>query len=208
MSKRPPRQKNHVGRTPTPSHNSLRIIGGEWRGRKLSFLAEPGLRPTPDRVRETLFNWLQGRVEGAHCLDLFTGSGALGLEALSRGAAQATLLDNNTLAIRQLQQHLQVLNAGERAQLIQADALKWLRQQSADARFDLVFLDPPFHQNLLEKCCEDLEKTEIIQPNSLIYIEAETTLKPLPVPQHWQCLKQKNSGQVASYLYQRQQTTA
>ncbi len=117
-------------------------------------------------------------------------------------------MDNNTLAIRQLQQHLQVLNPGERAQLIQADALKWLRQQPADARFDLVFLDPPFHQNLLEKCCEALDMSGIMQPKSLIYIESETTLKPLPVPQHWQCLKQKNSGQVASYLYQRQQTTA
>ncbi len=206
MSKRPSRPKKTVKHTPAQSQNSLRIIGGQWRGRKLPFVSEPGFRPTPDRVRETLFNWLQGWIDGAHCLDLFAGSGALGREALSRGATRATLVVNNKLAIGQLQQHLHKLNAGDRALLIQADALSWLSQQASTSKnnFDLVFLDPPFHRNMLELCCETLDKSGILQPKTLIYIEAEAQLQPLPVPQHWQRLKQKSSGQVTSYLYQRQ----
>ena len=183
--------------------NNLRIIAGQWRGRKLPFPDQPGLRPTPDRVRETLFNWLQPTIEGAHCLDLFTGSGALGLEALSRGAAEATLIDSSKLVVQQLHQNLTLLNA-KNARLVLASAPQWLEQQQVEsARFDLVFLDPPFRQGMLESCCRLLEQKALLSERAQIYIEVERELKILDIPDNWQILRHKDSGQVSSYLCQR-----
>lgn len=177
----------------------LRIIGGDWRGRKLEFPDLPGLRPTPDRVRETLFNWLQSTIAGAHCLDLFAGSGALGLEALSRGAASVQFVDNNPTAIDYLQRNLQLLKA-ENSQCIRHNALDWIPQASLEP-IDLIFLDPPFRQNLLAPCCALLAEQDWLREGALIYLEAENELQPLPVPAQWQLLKQKTAGQLTSYLF-------
>src|SRR5450432_2048001 len=132
-------------RTEQPSRlvrNSVRIIGGEWRGRRINFPDIPGLRPTPDRVRETLFNWLQQAVAGARCLDLFAGSGALGLEALSRGAKALAFVEQAVPAARALREQLMRLGATSRAQVFEMGAARFLR--SAGEPFDIVFLDPPF----------------------------------------------------------------
>ena len=128
-------------------NNLLRIIGGEWRSRKLKFADVPGLRPTPDRVRETLFNWLQWHVPGARCLDLFAGSGALGLEALSRGARDVVMVEKHPAAAQALRDNLTLLGA-RNARLVHDDALRYLGRVTV--AFDLIFLDPPFRQMLLE----------------------------------------------------------
>ena len=182
---------------------SLRIIGGQWRGRKLQFPAISGLRPTPDRVRETLFNWLQQAILGSRCLDLFAGSGALGLEALSRGAATVVMVESHLLAVRQLQQHLTTLNCTQ-GQVLQQDALAYLRQTPVQG-FDIVFLDPPFHQNLLAPCLEQLEQQGWLNNPAWIYLEAERDLDPLPLPAHWQLYRSKTAGQVGYHLVRREQ---
>ncbi|WIO74403.1 16S rRNA (guanine(966)-N(2))-methyltransferase RsmD [Porticoccaceae bacterium LTM1] len=180
--------------------NQLRIIGGKWRGRKLTFPDVDGLRPSGDRLREMLFNWVNFELPGSYCLDLFAGSGALGLEALSRGAAHATLVELNDNAARHLKQHCQTLSA-DNAIVVHNSALKWL-DQSANQKFDLVFLDPPFSQPLLEPACELLEQRQWLTENALIYVE--TPLHQAPkLPDNWQLIKEKHSGQVTCRLYQR-----
>lgn len=132
--------------------NQLRIIGGEWRGRKLHFPDAPNLRPTPDRVRETVFNWLASMIHGARVLDLFAGSGALGLEALSRGAAFTTFVDSHKKVTQTLQEHLALLNAKDKAEVLSMDGVKFLSHAkflNTEAKvYDLVFLDPPYHLDL------------------------------------------------------------
>ncbi|WP_210397219.1 16S rRNA (guanine(966)-N(2))-methyltransferase RsmD [Motiliproteus sediminis] len=183
--------------------NQLRIIGGEWRGRKLSFPTIDGLRPTPDRIRETLFNWLQLDLPGARCLDLFSGSGALGLEALSRGAGETVLVDRSGEVVRQLEVNLALLKA-KRVRVEQDAAQRWLeRHQQSGTQFDLVFLDPPFRQGMLEPCCALLEQGGLLSDNAMIYIEAEKELRQLPVPANWIQHRQKSAGQVSCYLYRR-----
>lgn len=180
----------------------LRIIGGQWRGRKLRFPALPGLRPSPDRVRETLFNWLAPEISGARCLDLFAGSGALGLEALSRGAGFCQFLDSAAPAATRIDAHLTLLSC--RAAAVQAiDALQWLQQKSG-ATFNMVFLDPPFRQGLLEECCALLEANGRLAPRAWIYIEAAADEAPPAVPPTWQLHRDKRAGQVAYRLYLRQ----
>ena len=152
------------------SSNLLRIIGGEWRSRRLTFADAPHLRPTPDRVRETLFNWLQGRIVGAHCLDLFAGSGALGFEALSRGAKQVVMVEKHTAAANALRQNSQLLPATG-AQLINDDALRYL--QRATERFDIIFLDPPFRQDFLPKVLNLINTRGLLNTDGLIYLEQE-----------------------------------
>ncbi|MFT6917218.1 MAG: 16S rRNA (guanine966-N2)-methyltransferase [Motiliproteus sp.] len=198
----PPRSGSKPG-APITGTNKLRIIGGRWRSRKLEFASLPGLRPTTDRVRETLFNWLQRQVPGAHCLDLFAGSGALGLEALSRGAARVTLVDSAAAVVQQLRQNLGLLGAEQDASVVHSQAIRWLQSASCEQTFDLVFLDPPFEQGMLAGCCEALEQQALLSPQSWIYIEAEKTLQPLPVPAHWRLERSLNAGQVSCYLYQR-----
>lgn len=179
----------------------VRIIGGEWRGRKLAVPEKQGLRPTPDRVRETLFNWLQWQVPASRCLDLFAGTGALGVEAASRGAKQVVLVEKDRNIADGLRQQLAPF-ASEKVQVIQADALQYL-QKSPIEPFNIVFLDPPFQQNLLAPCCELLESTGWLAPNALIYLEAEIELQALILPKSWTVIKQQRAGQVASYLVQR-----
>ena len=181
--------------------NQLRIIGGEWRSRKLYFPDAPDLRPTPDRVRDTLFNWLASKIHGAHCLDLFAGSGALGLEALSRGARKSVFVDLHRSAIHSLQTNLQLLNATQQASVIQSDAISFLQRPAE--QFAIVFLDPPFQSDLLVQCIDLLEANHWLQQGALIYMEMARQT-PLPVlPSNWTLLKEKTAGDVAYFLAQR-----
>jgi 16S rRNA (guanine966-N2)-methyltransferase len=178
----------------------LRIIGGEWRGRKLSFPALPGLRPTSDRVRETLFNWLRDVVPGARCLDLFAGSGALGFEALSRGAEFVTMVDQNPAVVTEITTHIHTLKAAN-ARVTQADALTFL--QGPPSPYDIVFLDPPFQSRLLEPCLALLAERGWLAPSAWLYIEADRRT-PLPsMAPDWTLLRSKQAGQVGYYLLQR-----
>ncbi len=179
----------------------LRIIGGEWRSRRFVFPDGPGLRPTPDRVRETLFNWLAPYVEGARVLDPFAGSGALFLEALSRGAREGLALDTNGEAVAALRNHLDALKCGT-AQLVLGDAVRYLGNQAPSA-FDLVFLDPPFHQNLLQDACRLLETRGWLNPDAWIYTESESVPSSLGLPGSWRLHREKKAGNVHYALWQR-----
>ena len=181
--------------------NKLRIIGGDWRSRQISFDDAPGLRPTPARVRETLFNWLQMDVLNSRCLDLYAGSGALGFEAASRGAKRVVQVENNIKACQKLRENIAVLAAKQITVLAQ-DATQYL--QGAAEAFDLVFLDPPFGQNLLPPVCQLLEQHGWLSPYAKIYVEAEKQLILSDMPANWQLLKHKTAGEVGYHLFQRQ----
>ena len=186
---------------PARHNGQLRIIGGDWRGRKLSFPAVTDLRPTPDRVRETLFNWLQMEIHAARCLDLFAGSGALGLEALSRGAGEVLFVEKNAVAARAIESHLQRLDCA-RGRVIRAEAEAFLRQPGEP--FDLVFLDPPYRSDLLARCCRQLEEGGWLAPEARIYIEASSQAQTLPLPPQWQISRSKKAGDVGYHLIRRQ----
>ncbi len=173
--------------------NQLRIIGGRWRSRTISFVDAPALRPTPNRIRETLFNWVQAIVPGANCLDLFAGSGALGFEAASRGAATVTMVENNPHTVQQLEINQSVLEA-DAVRLVQASAIDFLA--SSTDRFNLVFLDPPFHQGLLQQTCEQLMKGGHLLPDALVYLEYEKS-EDVTLPDGLEWLRQKTSGDVS-----------
>ncbi|MDH4563492.1 16S rRNA (guanine(966)-N(2))-methyltransferase RsmD [Pseudomonas sp. BN411] len=190
-----PARPNHGGQ------GQLRIIGGEWRSRRFAFPDGPGLRPTPDRVRETLFNWLAPYMEGARVLDPFAGSGALYLEALSRGAAEALALDLNPDSVAALRGHLDTLRCG-RGQLLQSDALRYLDTQAPSA-FDVVFLDPPFNQGLLQPVCDLLENRGWLAPRAWVYTESENAPSTLGLPGNWRLHREKKAGQVYYALWQR-----
>lgn len=179
--------------------NELRIIGGEWRGRRVSFPDQPGLRPTPDRVRETLFNWLAPVVQGARCVDLFAGSGALGLEALSRGAASVAFVDNQPTAIRQLEDNLQRLQATGRGELARADAVRWLG--SAVGPYRIAFVDPPFASGLVEPAVTALAATRVLEPNAWVYVERGTDQPAPRAPEGWRLHRQGHAGAVGYYLF-------
>jgi len=181
--------------------NQLRIIGGEWRSRRLSFPDVPGLRPTPDRVRETLFNWLAPYVAGAKVLDPFAGSGALFLEALSRGAAMGQALDASNLAVANLREHLGTLRCSV-GQVQTADAMRYLETQTATA-FDLVFLDPPFNQNLLPGICSLLEERQWLADDAWVYTESENAPSGLGLPGNWRLHREQKSGRVHYALWHR-----
>ena len=180
------------------SRNSVRIIGGGWRGRRVSFPDIPGLRPTPDRVRETLFNWLQERIAGARCLDLFAGSGALGLEALSRGAKEVVFVEQAVAAARALQEQLIRFGGQARAQVAEMGAARYLR--SVPQAFDIVFLDPPFGRDALAEYVPLLDEGQWLKPGALVYLENEKKTGVPPLPAHWQLLKSKSAGEVGYHL--------
>lgn len=179
--------------------NQLRIIGGQWRSRRLTFPDAPGLRPTPDRVRETLYNWLAAHISGAHLLDCFAGSGALFLEGLSRGAVSGIALELDRHAVTSLRSNLQLLAASQ-AEVIHTDSLHWL-SQPASRQFDIVLLDPPFHQDLLQRCCQLVQDQGWLSPSALIYTESERPPSTLGLPTHWQLHREKHSGQVYYALW-------
>jgi 16S rRNA (guanine966-N2)-methyltransferase len=187
----------------------LRIIGGMWRGRKLRFPPSPEIRPTPDRVRETLFNWLAPRLPGARCLDLFAGSGALGLESLSRGAAQVTFVERDGAAARELRARLAEWGASG-AEVEHGDALRFLGAGgaaggAAGARgaFDIVFLDPPFDSDFLQRAAERLETGGWLAPGALIYVECAARTGLPPLPPAWTTTKAKQAGEVGYHLLTR-----
>lgn len=201
MSKRPSKPTNpSLATSRDNARNHLRIIGGRWRGRKLAFPSVDGLRPTGDRIRETLFNWLGAYLPDSRCLDLFAGSGALGIEALSRGAAQVTLLEQHPQAAAQLQSHLRTLNA-ETGQVIATDALRWLNQPGTP--MDIVFIDPPFQADLWQATCAALENHGWLNSGCAIYIETPRDY-PLQVPPQWRLHREKHSGQVSYRLFFRE----
>lgn len=180
----------------------LRIIGGQWRGRKLAVPDRPGLRPTGDRARETLFNWLGPRVIGASVLDLFAGSGALGLEAASRGATRVVLIEHDRAAAEALRSGPLSWPGAGLIELVQTDALAWLGHGAGP--FDLVLIDPPFDSGLLEPALLGLfARPELLSPNARLYVESA----PGQVPEVWPCslelLRQKQQGQVVLSLLRR-----
>ncbi len=189
--------------------SEIRIIGGMWRSRKIRFPTIPA-RPTPDRVRETLFNWLAPVIQNAHCLDLFAGTGALSFEALSRGAAAVVCIEKDKLSIETLEENKQSLQAHS-MQIIQMDVMHWLAShvkahiesaaQSAHAfPFDIVFVDPPYAAALLPGCFTALEP--LLKANALIYFEHNDAIDPAVLPNSWELLRQKKAGQVYYHLVQ------
>lgn len=193
-----------VKKAQTAPQGQIRIIAGLWRGRKLPVLTHDGLRPTTDRVRETLFNWLAPDIQQARCLDCFAGSGALGLEALSRYAASATLLELERNVAQQLSQNLRTLGTTQ-GNVVQANTLQWLSQPGEP--FDIVFVDPPFRKGLLQETLTLLEKNGWLADNALIYVESEVEHGAPVAPARWDLYREKIAGQVAYRLYQRQQET-
>ncbi len=178
---------------------TVRIIAGQWRSRKIHFPDLVQLRPTPDRVRETLFNWLAPVIAGARCLDLFAGSGALGLEALSRGAAQVVFVDRDADVVAHIRKHATLFKA-EHATVIQADALDYL--QHCKEQFDIVFLDPPYDAALLLPVSHALEQQGVLREHARIYLETrDGTVNELPA--NWQLQRSKQAGQVAYHLAER-----
>ena len=178
----------------------LRIIAGQWRSRRLEFPGQDDLRPTPDRVRETLFNWLQLDVPGSRCLDAFAGSGALGFEAASRGANEVVMLEKSHEAVTALRRNIELLDAAN-IDVVVADAMTWLTNNRRP--FDIVFLDPPFTAGLLGQCCRILESGQSLAEDAKIYIEHAVGDNEFAVPETWQCLKSKFAGQVAYKLFTR-----
>ena len=183
-------------------NSQVRIIGGQWRSRKLTVPDAPGLRPTPDRVRETLFNWLAPTIQGARVLDAFTGSGALFLEALSRGASTGLALDLHAPAIHNLRSNLALLNC-DNAQALHVNSLEYL-SHTATSGFDIVLLDPPFHGDLLLSTCELLENNAWLNARAWIYTESEQSPSSLGVPSTWRLHREKHTGQVHYALWQKQ----
>jgi 16S rRNA (guanine966-N2)-methyltransferase len=180
------------------SRNSVRIIGGGWRGRRVSFPDIPGLRPTPDRVRETLFNWLQHAVAGARCLDLFAGSGALGLEALSRGAKELVFVEQMVAASRALQEQLVRLGGERKGQVVEMGATRYLRTPAPP--FDIVFMDPPFGREALAEYVPLLDAGNWVNVGGLVYLENEKLAGAPALPAHWELLKSKSAGEVGYHL--------
>jgi 16S rRNA (guanine966-N2)-methyltransferase len=178
----------------------LRIIGGQWRSRRLSFIAAEGLRPTTDRVRETLFNWISPNIPGAKCLDLFTGSGALGLEALSREARSVTFIDLSPGVISSLKANLQTLQATN-AEVACTDSIKWLKNASSSEAYDIIFIDPPFRCDLVPQCVSLLESSALLKVGTYIYVEIEKETTQPQFPQDWRLHREKEAGQVRYMLF-------
>lgn len=169
-----------------------------YRGKKLHFPEIEGLRPTPDRVRETLFNWLMNDIKDARCLDAFAGSGALGFEAFSRGAARVVFIEQAPQAHTNLQKIVTQFNS-PRLQLIKADTRLYLQRNSE--QFDIIFLDPPFSQNYIPQCLNDIVLNNLLPSGGLVYLESSTVIEP--DERHWQQIKIKQAGQVIYSLFER-----
>ena len=198
------RSTRHKQPNKTAAQGELRIIGGQWKRTKLTFPLLEGVRPTPSRVRETLFNWLQHDIADARCIDLFCGSGALGFEALSRGAAHVQFVDLAAQICRTIDANLSRLAVNSEAKLAevhQVDAMQFLKH-AASASVDIVFCDPPFNKGLVPELLQHLADANIITESGFVYVETEAALKSLNAPEHWQCLREKKAGDVIYRLYQ------
>ena len=172
----------------------LRIVAGKWRSRLLKVADVPGLRPTPERIRETLFNWLAPTIAGARCLDLFAGSGALGLEALSRGAASAVFVEKSRRAADALRSACNELKAAD-AEVHAADAFEFLRSETS-VQYDLVFLDPPYADESIPELCRLLAERQWLAAGAVVYFEQGTQQPPPDLPAGWSITHQKSAGQV------------
>lgn len=183
-------------RSPHQAPNTLRIIAGRWRGVPITFPAQAELRPTPDRVRETLFNWLQPMIVDARCLDLFAGSGALAFEALSRGAREVLCVDRDPIVVRHLQDTATKLRA-ESFEAVASDALDFLRRPPRS--FDIVFLDPPFAADVLGDTLDRLARGWLM-PQAMVYVEAGVDAGLPTMPSGWSVHRSKSAGQVGYHL--------
>jgi len=181
----------------------IRVISGQFRGRKLPVKDVQGLRPTTDRIKETVFNWLMQDTRDANVLDCFAGSGGLGFEALSRFASNATFLELDPSAAKQLEQNISTLKLIN-AQVKHTNSLSFLEQKNINTPFDLVFVDPPFRKNLAQTSCNLLEINNWLSEEALIYLEVESDLNTFKPPSNWLLIKEKKAGQVFCRLYQRQ----
>ena len=202
------RKKSTANRQAKAANNKsangfIRIISGQFRGRKLPVKDVQGLRPTTDRIKETVFNWLMQDTRGAAILDCFAGSGGLGFEALSRFADHAVFFELDKSAASQLKENISTLKL-DNAVVKQGNSLSLLEQNTQNEQFDLIFVDPPFRQNLAEKSCFLLEKNNWLSAQALIYVEVESELSDLSTPDNWMLLKEKTAGQVICRLYQRE----
>jgi 16S rRNA (guanine966-N2)-methyltransferase len=180
--------------------NFVRIISGKYKSRKIIFPDRPGIRPTGSRIRESLFNWIQADIVNSRCLDLFSGSGALGIEALSRGAEKTTFIESDFETAICLEKNLQTLNAANGI-VVRANAMSWLESQNNIEPFGFVFLDPPFKKNLLLECISLLESNYMISDNGNIYIETEADFNLRQLPPTWRLMQKKQAGQVSYCLY-------
>jgi 16S rRNA (guanine966-N2)-methyltransferase len=194
MAKRQPLKKNTNRQSSMPGPGRLRIVAGIWRNRVLQVADVPGLRPTAERVRETLFNWLTPEIIGKRCLDLYAGTGALGLEALSRGAASVVLVENSGIALASLRQNVNLLNA-QAAEIRATDAKSYL-QSAAKHSFDVVFLDPPFADGGLEELCRLIDARELLASKAKVYLEQDRSARLPQLPAGWAVLKDKTAGNV------------
>lgn len=181
--------------------NQIRIIGGTHRSRVIQFPDQAGLRPTSDRIRETLFNWLQEDLYNARCLDLFAGSGALGIEALSRGAKHVQFVESSVLAATAIEQNLENLGLAQGG-VSQCTAEQWLQQPELNEIFDLIFIDPPYADRKLESVCKLLQQSASVRVGSKVYVENGEAVNPAELPVDWEMLKQKHAGQVQYYLFE------
>ncbi|XGA81661.1 16S rRNA (guanine(966)-N(2))-methyltransferase RsmD [Halomonas sp. CH40] len=184
---------------PSSGGGKLRVIGGDYRRRQLPVLNSPGLRPTPDRIRETLFNWLGQSLYAQRGLDLFAGTGSLGIEALSRGASDLVFVERERKVADQISANLATLGA-EHGQVLNVDVDTFLTQPGSP--FDLAFMDPPFHQGLAEPCCAMLEANGWLTTNAMIYLECEASLTP-ETPANWSLYREARAGDTVARLYQR-----
>mgnify|MGYP001547395840 FL=1 len=183
------------------SRGQLRIIAGRWRSRKLEFPEHDTLRPTPDRVRETLFNWLQADIPGSRCLDLFAGSGALGFEAASRGAGDVVMIERDRKVCAALEANRQLLGA-DNIQIKNSDGLDWLQHNKQP--FDVVFLDPPYRSGMISASCSLLDSGQGLEEHAKIYVEhALDEASQIVIPENWECLREKSAGQVVYKLFSR-----
>ena len=181
----------------------IRVISGQFRGRKLPVKDVQGLRPTTDRIKETVFNWLMQDMRDANVLDCFAGSGGLGFEALSRFASTALFIELDPSAAKQLAQNIATLKL-QNAQVRHTNSLSFLEQKNSNTPFDLVFVDPPFRKNLAQTSCNLLEINNWLSEEALIYLEVESDLNTFKPPSNWLLIKEKKAGQVFCRLYQRQ----
>jgi len=181
-----------------PRPGRLRIVAGKWRSRLLDIAEVPGLRPTSERIRETLFNWLSPSIQGARCLDLFAGTGALGFEALSRGAAQVVFVDSSRRAIRAIENSVKTLDAAG-AMVHSGDAEDYLRTARRES-FDIVFLDPPFADDRLQDVCRLIDERGLLAPGGRIYLEQDRARPGIELPARWRLLKDKTAGNVRYML--------
>jgi 16S rRNA (guanine966-N2)-methyltransferase len=196
--------KNSTNRKSNSQSGEIRIIGGAWRGRKLKVQDKEGLRPTTDRLKETVFNWLMMDVRQADVLDCFSGAGSLGFEAASRGANSVICIEKNKSSANQLKDNAKVLDAGQQINVIQADFFTAI--QTLNTPVDLVFIDPPFHQNMVQPCLQALFDNQVVQSGTLVYLEQEINgcynIMDSEFAQRFSLKKDKTAGQVLAQLFE------